>query len=305
MKSRLTGRAEAGSTVKVYDGATLLGSAAANGSGAWSYTTGALANGGHSLTATATDAAGNTGVASTSDTFNGLKSFYSHTWASVTDTNFKALGSDFAHIGPANFADGVDAKVSDFIDLWTCGLAEDRTVRAMIGQLFGTVTAHEHQGFDANTLNQIESTTLSDIIARNNDTRNIPTHESVSHDGGATAGVASEDPAAPQLIIGPNGIDKLVGGPDADVLVAGVGKQTLTSIGGADTFVIGQGHINAKITDFTLGVEKLEFGKLGNVNVQIGQDHGNAVVAVGNDHVVLTGLDLHQLHPHDLSHLLV
>ena len=61
----LTGTAEANATVKVYDGATLLGSAVASGTGAWSYTTVALANGGHSLTATATDAAGNTGVAST------------------------------------------------------------------------------------------------------------------------------------------------------------------------------------------------------------------------------------------------
>ena len=61
----LTGTAEANSTVKVYDGATLLGSATANGSGAWTYTTAALTNGAHSLTATATDAAGNTGVAST------------------------------------------------------------------------------------------------------------------------------------------------------------------------------------------------------------------------------------------------
>ena len=60
----LTGTAEANSTVKVYDGATLLGSATANGTGAWSYTTAALANGAHSLTATATDAAGNTGAAS-------------------------------------------------------------------------------------------------------------------------------------------------------------------------------------------------------------------------------------------------
>ena len=51
-------------TVKVYDGATLLGSATANGSGAWSYTTAALANGAHSLTATATDAAGNISTAS-------------------------------------------------------------------------------------------------------------------------------------------------------------------------------------------------------------------------------------------------
>ena len=60
----LTGTAEANATVKVFDGATLLGSATANGSGAWSYTTAALANGAHSLTATATDAAGNTGAAS-------------------------------------------------------------------------------------------------------------------------------------------------------------------------------------------------------------------------------------------------
>ena len=60
----LTGTAEANSTVKVFDGATLLGSVVANGSGAWSYTTAALANGAHSLTATASDAAGNTGAAS-------------------------------------------------------------------------------------------------------------------------------------------------------------------------------------------------------------------------------------------------
>ena len=60
----LTGTAEANATVKVFDGTTLLGSAVANGSGAWTYTTAALANGAHNLTATATDAAGNTGAAS-------------------------------------------------------------------------------------------------------------------------------------------------------------------------------------------------------------------------------------------------
>jgi hypothetical protein len=60
----LAGTAEANSTVKVFDGATLLGSATANGAGAWSYTTAALADGAHSLSATATDTAGNTGAAS-------------------------------------------------------------------------------------------------------------------------------------------------------------------------------------------------------------------------------------------------
>ena len=60
----LTGLAEANSTVKVYDGATLLGTAIASSAGAWSFTTVALANGTHSLTATATDAAGNVSAAS-------------------------------------------------------------------------------------------------------------------------------------------------------------------------------------------------------------------------------------------------
>ena len=60
----LTGAAEANATVKVFDGATLLGSVLASGTGAWTYTTAALANGGHSLTTTATDVAGNTGAAS-------------------------------------------------------------------------------------------------------------------------------------------------------------------------------------------------------------------------------------------------
>ena len=60
----LTGSAQANSTVRLYDGATLLGSATANGSGAWSYTTAVLADGAHNFTATASDAAGNVSAAS-------------------------------------------------------------------------------------------------------------------------------------------------------------------------------------------------------------------------------------------------
>ncbi|MEH2599182.1 hypothetical protein V1278_006095 [Bradyrhizobium sp. AZCC 1577] len=60
----LTGTAEANSVVKVFEGTAQIGTATANGSGVWNYTTGALAAGSHSLTAKATDAAGNTGAAS-------------------------------------------------------------------------------------------------------------------------------------------------------------------------------------------------------------------------------------------------
>ncbi|MCM3038050.1 Ig-like domain-containing protein, partial [Bacillus pumilus] len=62
----LAGTAEAGSTVSVYDGTTLLGTTTADPSGNWTFTpTTGLGEGAHSLTVTATDTAGNVSVPST------------------------------------------------------------------------------------------------------------------------------------------------------------------------------------------------------------------------------------------------
>ena len=60
------GTAEAGSTVTVYDtdGTTVLGTGVATG-GAFTITTSVLGEGAHTLTARATDAAGNQGASST------------------------------------------------------------------------------------------------------------------------------------------------------------------------------------------------------------------------------------------------
>ena len=56
----LSGTAEAGSTVKIFDGETLLGSVTVGTNNAWSFTpAGPLGDGEHTLTVTATDAAGN------------------------------------------------------------------------------------------------------------------------------------------------------------------------------------------------------------------------------------------------------
>ena len=60
----LAGNAGANSTVTIFDGTKVLGTPTADSSGAWNYTTVALTIGTHSLTATATDAAGNTSAAS-------------------------------------------------------------------------------------------------------------------------------------------------------------------------------------------------------------------------------------------------
>ena len=62
----ITGRAEAGSTVTLYDtdGVTVLGTAVAAANGNWSITSSVLADGAHSLSVRATDAAGNRSAAS-------------------------------------------------------------------------------------------------------------------------------------------------------------------------------------------------------------------------------------------------
>jgi len=65
-KPTITGSAETSATVKLYDGAELLATLTADATtGGWSFTPiAALVDGAHTITATATDAAGNTSVAS-------------------------------------------------------------------------------------------------------------------------------------------------------------------------------------------------------------------------------------------------
>ena len=60
----VSGKAEAGSHVELYDGTNLVGSATADSDGDWSITSSVLGEGRHTLTAAATDAAGNTSTAS-------------------------------------------------------------------------------------------------------------------------------------------------------------------------------------------------------------------------------------------------
>jgi peroxidase len=215
----------------------------------------------------------------------------------------------------------------DAIDLWTGGLAEDHVPGTIIGSTFGKIIGDqftalrdgdryyfENQNFDKQTLSEIKGTTLSDLILRDTDTTAMQSDAFVATErhSGTLGGVdpTGQEAAAgmAQLVVGSPGKDTLTGGDLNDTLVAARGRMTMTGGDGADTFVIGKGHINATITDFQLGVDKLDFenaGKLDYRHVQVRQDHGNVLLTVGDDHVVLQGVNVHQLHPHDLSNLLV
>jgi Ca2+-binding RTX toxin-like protein len=147
----------------------------------------------------------------------------------------------------------------------------------------------------------IENTTLSDIIERNTDTEHLQNDAFVFYDrhSGTAGGIAGEEPDAPQLVIGSPGVDTLLGGPQNDVLVAATGGvQTMTGFDGADQFVLPKG-VSAVITDFTPGTDSFEFEDLDRVSLRdfhIKFDHGNAIIQVDQDHIVLLGVLPNELH---------
>ncbi|MEH2555015.1 peroxidase [Bradyrhizobium algeriense] len=203
------------------------------------------------------------------------------------------------------------------VGLWTGGLSENHVPGALVGETFQAILTmqfealrdgdrfwFESQGFDSKTLAAIKGTTLADIILRNTDTKHIQDDVFVTYvrHTGVAGGVESEDPEARQIVIGSNGNDTLIGGPQGDYLFAGTGKQTMTGNDGADRFVFDFGSTKAEITDFDPGVDMLVFenaGRLDFRDVKIWGDHGNTVVQVGDDRIELTDVRPHELTKHD------
>ncbi|OON60443.1 hypothetical protein B0920_15765 [Massilia sp. KIM] len=116
-----SGTAEAGATVTLYDGASVVGTATATGS-AWSITSSALAHGDHTLVAVAQDAAGNQSVASagltvtidTSAPDNAAVSlaFSSDSGASATDLVTNAAAQTISGELDAGLAAGERVEIS-------------------------------------------------------------------------------------------------------------------------------------------------------------------------------------------------
>ena len=210
----------------------------------------------------------------------------------------------------------------DAVDLWAGGLAEDHTEGAVIGPTFGRIIGDqftalrdgdryyfENQKFDRETMREIESTTLSDLILRDTDTTAMQADAFVATErhSGTLGGVdptgeeAAEGMA--QLVIGSAGKDTLTGGELDDTLVAARGRMTMTGGDGADTFVINLDqikgrHNTAVITDFEPGVDKLQFGTDAHVR-KSSDHHGGTLLQVGNETIELQGVRPNELHHFD------
>jgi len=207
----------------------------------------------------------------------------------------------------------------DKVELWVGGLAENHLPGAMVGQTFDVIIAqqfqnlrdgdrywYQNQGFDPVTLSAIESTTLSSLILQNTDTKHMQADAFVFYErrSGLAGGGVMEDATVPQLVVGSNGADTLVGGTKADLLVAGTGRQTMTGAAGGDTFIVSAKGVQAVITDFKVGQDKLQFenlGQPGKTGVRITTEKGNAVVYFAGNKVTLVGVSASNVKVGDMS----
>ena len=233
-------------------------------------------------------------------------------------TSFEAISSDATTAAALKAAYGDVNKV----ELWIGGLAETHLAGAMVGQTFDLIISkqfealrdgdrlwYQNQGFDAVTLKEIEATTLSSLILKDTNTQHIQADAFLYTErrSGLSGGGVMQDPLAPQLVVGSNGGDTLIGGSKDDWLVAGTGRQLLTGGAGADTFIFAKTGINAEISDFKVGLDRLQFEGLGRPpgpgGLQVINENGHAALLFGGDWISLLGVGVNQFRPSDVSFL--
>ncbi|MDR3437640.1 Ig-like domain-containing protein [Telmatospirillum sp.] len=257
----LEGTAEGNSTVTVYDGSTEIGAVKADSSGAWSLDTGHLTSGSHSFTATATDIAGNIGVASAADTL-------SVTAQSATSPTSSTIG--FTHLTEhSNHVVSIQgvADADSVVELF------DGTTQ------IGTATASSTGAWHFSTA------PLSNAV-------HVITAEEVTHSGAAVATSSGE------AIIGSTGSNVLASTPGDDYFLGNGHPDTFvfaTNFGHdviGDFVATGGGHD-------TIQFGSNEFSSFASVLSHASQVGLDVVIASGSDTLTLKNTKMSALNSSD------
>ncbi|WP_421726348.1 peroxidase family protein [Bauldia sp.] len=167
----------------------------------------------------------------------------------------------------AELAAGLEAVYGDVdaLDAWVGGLAEDHVNGGLLGELFSVIVIDQFtrlrdgdpywsEGSDmpAKELDELWSTTLSDIIERNSDIGVMQDNAFIAYDriGGDDGANLLEGGDGHDLLLGQGGKDTLVGNGDDDQLVGGRGSDIIN--GGAGNDVL-EGGAGADVFVFAMG----------------------------------------------------
>lgn len=307
-----TGTAEAGTTVRLYDtdGTTVLGSAVATG-GNWSITSSALSVGTHTVTASATDAAGNVSPLSSglSVTINAPAVTPTPQPTPAVIVEVTPSGTIFTGDATANFilpsgqgsdtvfggggddriygGEGGDLLQGNQDDDYITGGAGDDIVRGGQGSDF----LHGNQGDDV-LFGDLGSDTVS----------------------GGQGGDFVHGNAGADVLFGDLGDDTLLGGRDDDVIHGGdgadflsgdLGDDVLVGGAGADLFSFIGGAGRDVVIDFSraegdriaLSVgQAADFQALSSKMAMVG---GDTVITLGAQTIVLAGVSMSSLTAQD------
>ena len=145
----------------------------------------------------------------------------------------------------------------DLVDAWVGGLAEDAVNDGMLGELFshvmvdqftrlraGDVYWSENRGFEADELDALWSTTLSDVITRNSDIEYMQADAFAAYNriGGDAGRDKLYGTTASDLILGFDGHDRLMGRRGDDEIFGGAGRDQLYGQSGNDRLHGGDGR---------------------------------------------------------------
>lgn len=153
----------------------------------------------------------------------------------------------------------------DSVDAWVGGLAEDAVAGGVVGELFAAVMVDQftrlrdgdrfwsqNRDFDSTTMDELWSTTLSDVILRNTDVAVMQADAFMAYarQGGGDGRdmLRGEDDrdlligfGGSDYLLGGGGDDHLDGGADMDILMGGDGDDALFGGDGRDRLYGGEG----------------------------------------------------------------
>ncbi|SJZ33110.1 Ig-like domain (group 3) [Enhydrobacter aerosaccus] len=249
----LVGTSDAGAIVHfTVDGSIISSTATADAAGAWSFTPSSLADGTHTVVATETDLAGNTGSASVSFTLD------THVQTDPAITGMTSSNGILTLSGSTGEAgDNISLYDGDNWIGWTTTDASGHWSY----QANGDPTVAHSFGFN--------TTDLAGNISGGSNTAIM----------GSTVAATLTGSSGNDIINAGGGSDIVIGGAGADKLTGGTGKVAFTYNAAAESTATA----SDTITDFHHGYDRIDFTNIGGINASSGvpQFQGN-ITGSGN-----------------------
>lgn len=306
-----TGTSEANAFVSLFDtdGTTLLGTAAADGSGNWSITSSALAAGQHTVSAAITDLAGNTSTASAGLQITIQASPPPEPPPPSVVTIMTPAGAQITGDGGPNLiawsgtgADTIAAGAGN--DTVTAGpnndvLQGNSGADSIAGGL-GADVVRGGQGDDVLNGNQDNDLVFGDL---GDDTVAGGKGDDFVHGNGGDDVVLGD--LGDDVILGGQGGDTLIGGDGADLLSGDKGDDVLIGGAGADRFSFKDGTGRDVVVDFSAAqgdhialsvAQAADFQALSGKMTMIGAD---TVITLDGLTIVLAGVPMSSLNAGD------